>query len=232
MVVLRCIIDNLHGEVITWGLSPPVFITFTGLHYREGQWYEALLFLWCALGYDMLVDDIYGLRPRQSSPLFSDDTFKCISRMKGLEFHSAFHWNVFWWSYPQKSNVRWWLGADQATNHYLKQWWLDYRRIDALIGINDLSHYQDLIGTISLHALWNQHKKHYSVVIRSVMASQIKSPTIVCSTVYTGAEERKKKVRVTGLCAGNSKCQWHGKCFHLMKNIFEVTDTSHQNANS
>ena len=38
------------------------------------------------------------------------------------------------------------------------------------------------------------------------MASQITSLTIVYSSVYSGADQRKKKskLRVTGLCAGNS----------------------------
>ena len=34
---------------------------------------------------------------------------------------------------------RWWLGADQATSHYLNQWWLDYWRIYASPGLNELS---------------------------------------------------------------------------------------------
>ena len=37
------------------------------------------------------------------------------------------------------------------------------------------------------------------------IASQITSPTIVYSTVYSDADQRKiLKLRVTGLCAGNS----------------------------
>ena len=37
------------------------------------------------------------------------------------------------------------------------------------------------------------------------MASQITSLTIVYSTVYSGADQKKvSKLRVTGLCAGNS----------------------------
>ena len=46
---------------------------------------------------------------------------------------------------------------------------------------------------------------NYSNVIMGVMASQITSFTIVYSTVYSGADQRKKsKLRVTGLCTGNS----------------------------
>ena len=36
------------------------------------------------------------------------------------------------------------------------------------------------------------------------MASQITSFTIVHSTVYSGADKKKSKLRVTGLCVGNS----------------------------
>ena len=36
------------------------------------------------------------------------------------------------------------------------------------------------------------------------MASQIASLTIVYSTFYTGREKETSKLRVTGLCAGNS----------------------------
>ena len=52
-----------------------------------------------------------------------------------------FHWSLFisvqltifqhWF--------RWWLGADQATSHYLNQWWLDYRRIYASLGLNEIN---------------------------------------------------------------------------------------------
>ena len=31
---------------------------------------------------------------------------------------------------------RQWLGADQETSHYLHQWWFDYRRIYASLGLN------------------------------------------------------------------------------------------------
>ena len=62
------------------------------------------------------------------------------SWMKMCEFWLKFHWSLFlrvqltifqhWF--------RWWLGADQATSHYLNQWWLVYRRIYASLGPNEL----------------------------------------------------------------------------------------------
>ena len=64
-----------------------------------------------------------------------------FSWMKMFEFRLKFHWSLFlrvqltifqhWF--------RWWLGTDQATSHYLNQWWLDYRRIYASLGLNELS---------------------------------------------------------------------------------------------
>ena len=38
----------------------------------------------------------------------------------------------------------------------------------------------------------------------SAMASQITSLTIVYATVYSGRSKKASKLRVTGLCAGNS----------------------------
>ena len=48
---------------------------------------------------------------------------------------------------------------------------------------------------------------HYNDVIMDSMAFQTTSLAIVYSAVYSGADQRKyllKKLRVTGLCAGNS----------------------------
>ena len=56
---------------------------------------------------------------------------------------------------------------------------------------------------------------HYGDVIMGTIASQITSLTIVYSTVYSDADQRKKsKLRVTGLCVGihrgpvNSRHKW------------------------
>ena len=45
---------------------------------------------------------------------------------------------------------------------------------------------------------------HYGDVIMDAMASQITSLTIVYSTVYSGRWKKTSKLRVTGLCEGNS----------------------------
>ena len=66
---------------------------------------------------------------------------------------------------------------------------------------------------------------HYDDVIMSAMASQITSLTIVYSTVYSGADQRKhQSSALLALCVEftgdrwipRTKGQWRGKCFHLM----------------
>ena len=80
------------------------------------------------------------LSPRQNGRHFADDIFKWmflnenvwISIKSSLKFvpkgpiNKIQHW------------FRWWLGAVQATNHYLKQCWLVFRRIYASLGLNEL----------------------------------------------------------------------------------------------
>ena len=53
---------------------------------------------------------------------------------------------------------------------------------------------------------YSPHPKddHYSDVIMDAIASQITSLTIVYSTVYSDADQKTPKLRVTGLCVGNS----------------------------
>ena len=65
-----------------------------------------------------------------------------FSWIKMLEIRSIFHWSLF---LRVESTIlhhwfRLWLGADQATSHYLNQWWLDYRRIYASLGLNELTY--------------------------------------------------------------------------------------------
>ena len=63
-----------------------------------------------------------------------------FSWMKILEFWLKFHWSLFIWVQLTifQHWFRWWLGADQATSHYLNQWWVVYWRIYASLGFNQL----------------------------------------------------------------------------------------------
>ena len=71
----------------------------------------------------------------------------------------------------------------------------------------------------------NNGKTHYSDVIKSTIASQITNRTIVYSTVYSDADQRKHQssaslVFVRGIhrwpVNSRTKCQKRGKCFHFM----------------
>ena len=60
--------------------------------------------------------------------------------MQIIEFRLKFHWSLFL-MFQLRIFQHWfrkWLGADQATSHYLKQWWLNYRRTYASFGLNEL----------------------------------------------------------------------------------------------
>ena len=63
-----------------------------------------------------------------------------FSWMKMLEFRLRFHWSLF--LRVQLTIIqhwfRQWLGAGQATSHYLNQWLLVYWRIYASLGLNEL----------------------------------------------------------------------------------------------
>ena len=78
---------------------------------------------------------------RDKMAAFSKTTFStAFSSIKMFEFRLQFHWSLF----PRVQLTifqhwfRSWLGAVQATSHYLNQWWLVYRRIYAWLGLNEL----------------------------------------------------------------------------------------------
>ena len=79
-----------------------------------------------------------------------------FSWMKMLEFRKIFHWSLFIRVQLIISQhwFRWWLGAYQATSHYLNQWWLDYRRIYASLGLNELSNFEAVALNVSIAYHW------------------------------------------------------------------------------
>ena len=80
----------------------------------------------------------------------------------------------------------------QAVYDLINSWSLYY--------INHIIRYfiANVDSTIELKAF------HYNDVIMSTMASQITSLTIVYLSVYSGADKKTSKPRITGLCEGNS----------------------------
>ena len=90
--------------------------------------------------------------------------------------------------YSRKTRKGWSISLDQAWN--LKNKPLQWKYFGATKAL------QFHVIAVSTH--------HYSDVIMGVMASQITSLTIVYSTFYSGAIKETSKLRVTGLCVGNS----------------------------
>ena len=84
-------------------------------------------------------------------------------------------------------------------------------------------------------------KKHYTDVIMTTMASQITSPTVVYSTVYSDADQRKHQSStslafVWGIHRDRwiprTKGQLRGKCFRLMTSSWKHINGPMQQQNN
>ena len=84
--------------------------------------------------------------------IFQTTFSNAFPRMKIYEFRLKFHWSLFLriQIIIVQHRFRSWLGTNQATSHYLNQWWLDYRRIYVPLGLNELNKIQYMI-TDSCH---------------------------------------------------------------------------------
>ena len=99
---------------------------------------DDLLYSWINASLGLIELTHWG---RDKMDAISQTTFSGVfSWKKMFEFPLKFHWSLF-----QRDQLticqhwfRKWLGADQATSRYLNQGWLDYRRIYASLGLNEL----------------------------------------------------------------------------------------------
>ena len=114
--------------------------------------------------------DINTLRPRKMAAISQTMFSNAFSWMKMFEFCLRFRWSLFlrvqltifhhWF--------RWWLGADQATSHYLNQWWLVYWRIYASLGLNELKPVMRI-----LHQGWMVHEVMANILLCSQHMDEI-----------------------------------------------------------
>ena len=75
--------------------------------------------------------------------IFQTTISNAFSWMRMYKFRSRFHWSLLQ-TVPLILFQHWfrqWLGADQATSHYLNQWWLVHWRIYASLGLNEITHW-------------------------------------------------------------------------------------------
>ena len=82
------------------------------------------------------------LRPRQNGRHFADDIFKWIFLNENV--WTSIIISLKFVPRGPISNI-----PDQATSHYLNQWWLNYWRIYASLGLNELKIRQMIILSIS-----------------------------------------------------------------------------------
>ena len=91
--------------------------------------------------------------------------------------------------------------------------------------------YGNMFNSIVLMVRADGSAPHYGDDIMSARVSQITSPTTVCATVYSGADQRKHQssaslafVRGIHRWPVNSPHtgQWRGKCFHSMMSSWLV----------
>ena len=79
---------------------------------------------------------------RDKMDAISQTTFSsAFSWMKIFEFRLKYHWSLFL-KLQLTTFQHWfrqWLGADQATSHYMKQWWFVCWRIYASLCLNELT---------------------------------------------------------------------------------------------
>ena len=98
------------------------------------------------------------LRRRQNGRHFPDDIFNCIFFNKKVWISIKIHWSLL----PRvKLTIfqhwfRWWLGASQATSHFLNQWWLIYWCIYASLGLNEFK--GTLLGSMYIQGHHRQNE--------------------------------------------------------------------------
>ena len=134
-----------------------------------------------------------------------------------FEFWLKFHWSLFLGVQLTISQhwFRWWLGADQATSHYLNQWWLDYRRKYASLGLNELKgcHSHVILRWTSwLQRACSQTRDQKGwppYIISSITVGvphdplQILWNIVSSANAYMYAEPLTHWGRVTHICVGN-----------------------------
>ena len=95
----------------------------------------------CSIGADIGRPSTHWGRDKMAAILQTTHS-NAFSWIKMLELGLIFHWSLF---LMVESTIlhhwfRKWLGPDQATSHYLNQWWLDYWLIYASLGLNQVGH--------------------------------------------------------------------------------------------
>ena len=111
------------------------------------------------------------MRMDERNPCYRKEPLTHWDKMAAIS-QTAF-WNTFWWMKKYKFQLifhgrlflrvkltifhqwfRWWLGADQATSHYLNQWWLVYWFMRQWASMTMSWHHIESDKTTSIYKKW------------------------------------------------------------------------------
>ena len=113
-----------------------------------GLWYSLVMHAYAPPGRNRLTH----CNRDKMAVIFQAAFSNAFSWMKMYKLPLRFHWSLF-----QRIRLtmfpHWlieWLGAGQATSRYLIQWWFNYWRISASLGLNELTHW----GWKKISAYW------------------------------------------------------------------------------
>ena len=118
------------------------------------------------------------LRRRQMDAISQTTFSNAFSWMRMNEFRLRFHWSLFPRVKLTKSHhwFRQWLGAGQATSHYLNQWWLVHWRIYASLGLNELTCktvVTPLLMHWSYHSVAQSHQHRYGCCVVTCIIARL-----------------------------------------------------------
>ena len=114
--------------------------------------------------------------------------FPCMARLPVVVVNGPPIARAQWMLPGSKLSALWHslpIAGDQATSHYLDQWWLDYRRIYASPGLNELNRHAGLVSLKYCNTWW-------FTSIRSILQKPfchhriVKVHGRVCSNTYKG----------------------------------------------
>ena len=109
---------------------------------------------WWSFSLHFIIIQTNNASPLDKMSAISQTTFSNVfSWMKRFVFWFEFHWKSFLGVQLSKSQhwLRWWLGAEQATSHFLNKCWPSSRKYSALRGMNCVTPHLDIYFVLRIN---------------------------------------------------------------------------------
>ena len=152
-----------------WHATTVRVMNHNNCHYRNALFsvIPADMSSWQIIGFDAHHTHFNILWARQNWAISQTTFWNTFSWMKIYEFRWRFPWHLFLrlelTIFPHW--FRLWLGADQATSHYLNRWWLVYWRIYASLGHSSPGNYSHVTPRLiqnKVRIIWYKYIKWWS----------------------------------------------------------------------